>query len=233
MLLGNQTNQSFLVDLLCTEEFSTGSFDTSFVESLNINKEKPGALFWLCAALLLSQPQQQGWKSQGGNHWSVTLACGQDKKALQLCQLSQDSFEVQLDKASHRLNILSADDDVLFLSIDGLAQHISFVWEEEKLHLGLRSQSFVFSEPSLLAGASQEEESTMLRTPMTGRVVSVHAAVGDKLSKDQRVLTIEAMKMEHTVCAQVECVLTELSASLGQQVRPGQLLGQISTGEES
>ncbi|WP_206486719.1 biotin carboxylase N-terminal domain-containing protein [Rhodococcus sp. KRD162] len=69
-----------------------------------------------------------------------------------------------------------------------------------------------------------------LLAPMPGSVIRVAAAQGDTVTMGQPILWLEAMKMEHTITAPADGVLTELNVQQGQQVEVGQVLAVV--GEE-
>ena len=62
---------------------------------------------------------------------------------------------------------------------------------------------------------------------MPGKVTAVEVAQGAKVVKGQRLLTLEAMKMEHALTAPFDGLVAELAASEGQQVAEGQLLAKV------
>ena len=62
---------------------------------------------------------------------------------------------------------------------------------------------------------------------MPGKVTAVEVSPRETVSKDQRLLTLEAMKMEHALTAPFDGTVVELSASAGDQVTEGQLLVKI------
>src|SRR4029453_9962868 len=62
-----------------------------------------------------------------------------------------------------------------------------------------------------------------IEAPMPGKVTAVEVAAGDKVTKGQRLLTLEAMKMEHSLTAPFDGVVVELSAAAGAQVSEGTL----------
>ncbi|WP_219892876.1 acetyl/propionyl/methylcrotonyl-CoA carboxylase subunit alpha [Aquisediminimonas profunda] len=64
-------------------------------------------------------------------------------------------------------------------------------------------------------------------SPMPGRIVAVAVAGGETVAKGQKLLTLEAMKMEHTLTAPFDGIVTELNAVEGAQVSEGTLLVQI------
>jgi 3-methylcrotonyl-CoA carboxylase alpha subunit len=59
---------------------------------------------------------------------------------------------------------------------------------------------------------------------MPGRIIAVAVAQGDKVAKGQKLVTLEAMKMEHSLTAPFDGVVAELDASEGGQVSEGALL---------
>jgi len=73
------------------------------------------------------------------------------------------------------------------------------------------------------ASASDPE----LRAPMPGAVVAVHVTAGAAVSAGDRILTIEAMKMEHPVLAPHDG-LVRLDVGVGEQVRRDQVLAHVS-----
>jgi 3-methylcrotonyl-CoA carboxylase alpha subunit len=63
--------------------------------------------------------------------------------------------------------------------------------------------------------------------PMPGKVIAVEVAQGQAVAKGQKLLTLEAMKMEHTLVAPFDGVVAELNASAGAQVQVEALLARI------
>ncbi|HEX8447004.1 MAG TPA: biotin carboxylase N-terminal domain-containing protein [Sphingomonas sp.] len=67
-----------------------------------------------------------------------------------------------------------------------------------------------------------------LLAPMPGRIVAVDVAAGETVRRGQRVLVLEAMKMEQALLAPFDGVVADLSAAPGQQVNEGQVLARIA-----
>jgi acetyl-CoA/propionyl-CoA carboxylase biotin carboxyl carrier protein len=67
----------------------------------------------------------------------------------------------------------------------------------------------------------------VVRAPMPGTVVSVFAEAGQQVSAGERLVIVEAMKMEHTVTAPADGMVTELTAKAGQQVKMDETLAVI------
>ena len=67
--------------------------------------------------------------------------------------------------------------------------------------------------------------------PMPGKVIAVEVEAGQSVTAGQKLLTLEAMKMEHTLTAPFDGVVAELNAAPGQQVQVEALLARIEEAE--
>ncbi|MEK6542783.1 MAG: biotin/lipoyl-containing protein, partial [Pseudomonadota bacterium] len=70
-------------------------------------------------------------------------------------------------------------------------------------------------------------------SPMPGRIIAVEVAAGDTVTKGQKLLTLEAMKMEHSLTAPFDGVVAELNATVGAQVQVDTLLVRIEAAGEA
>ena len=66
-----------------------------------------------------------------------------------------------------------------------------------------------------------------ITAPMPGKVTAVEASQGEKVSKGQRLLTLEAMKMEHGLTAPFDGTVAEVNATAGAQVSEGAVLVRV------
>ncbi len=76
-------------------------------------------------------------------------------------------------------------------------------------------------------GGTTAASSEHLTAPMQGTVVDVHVAVGDVVSTGDRILVLEAMKMENAITAHRDGTVTELPISPGDVVESGTVLVRI------
>lgn len=80
------------------------------------------------------------------------------------------------------------------------------------------------------AGGSEAVDGSIL-SPMPGRVIAVAVACGQSVTAGQKLLTLEAMKMEHSLVAPFDGTIAELNVSEGGQVSEGALLVKVKTAE--
>jgi len=80
------------------------------------------------------------------------------------------------------------------------------------------------------AGGVAAADGTIL-SPMPGRIIAVEVVPGETVKKGQKLLTLEAMKMEHSLLAPFDGVVAHLDAETGSQVTEGVLLVRIDKAE--
>jgi 3-methylcrotonyl-CoA carboxylase alpha subunit len=80
-------------------------------------------------------------------------------------------------------------------------------------------------------GGTSEGDGALL-APMPGRVIAVPVAQGQRVARGERLLVLEAMKMEQALLAPFDGVVAELKVVEGAQVTEGMLLARIAAGDE-
>lgn len=79
-----------------------------------------------------------------------------------------------------------------------------------------------------LRGGAAGAHAGELTAPMPGTVTVVKAAVGDEVTAGQGLVVVEAMKMEHLICAPHDGTVTELDVTPGSTVAMDQLLAVVA-----
>ena len=77
----------------------------------------------------------------------------------------------------------------------------------------------------------QDDGLAVLRAPLQGTIVTIHAAPGEPVRAGQAVLVMEAMKMEHVICAHVSGILRSFAVAPGDTVFEGAALASIEEAE--
>ena len=90
---------------------------------------------------------------------------------------------------------------------------------------------FLFTLPNFAAGAAAHGDGE-IRAPMPGKVIAVDVAPGEAVTKGQRLLVLEAMKMEHALTAPFEGTVAEIDVAEGQQVQVEALLARVEKKDE-
>ncbi|MGH6612138.1 MAG: acetyl-CoA carboxylase biotin carboxyl carrier protein subunit, partial [Burkholderiaceae bacterium] len=92
----------------------------------------------------------------------------------------------------------------------------------DELHVFLngRHRAFTLADVIAQAGAT-EADSGNLTAPMPGKLIAVHASPGARVARGAPLLVMEAMKMEHTIIAPTDGVVSEVLYAVGDQVNEG------------
>jgi acetyl/propionyl-CoA carboxylase alpha subunit len=86
---------------------------------------------------------------------------------------------------------------------------------------------------SLTGTGEQRRLADVLRAPMPGLVVRVHASPGDRVSAGSGIVVLEAMKMENELRVQVSAVVKAVRVAPGEAVEKGQVLVEFEEQEPS
>ncbi len=76
--------------------------------------------------------------------------------------------------------------------------------------------------------ADEEQQGGVIRAPMHGKIVEISVVSGDSVNKGQKLLVLEAMKMENIVQASKTGVVRLLDLKPGQQVAAGDPIVEIT-----
>jgi biotin carboxyl carrier protein len=82
---------------------------------------------------------------------------------------------------------------------------------------------------SLTGSSDQRRAADVLRAPMPGLVVRVHAKAGDKFAAGTGLVVLEAMKMENELKAPTPGVVKAVRVSPGEPVEKGQVLMEFES----
>jgi biotin carboxyl carrier protein len=79
-----------------------------------------------------------------------------------------------------------------------------------------------------VAGLTTVGHDTVVKAPMPGLVVRLLKSVGDTVTKGERLLIVEAMKMENELKSPIAGKVKEIHVAVGRPVDKGQLLVTLS-----
>jgi 3-methylcrotonyl-CoA carboxylase alpha subunit len=87
--------------------------------------------------------------------------------------------------------------------------------------------AWAFGEPAPKPGSEAGADSGTMLAPMPGTVILMDVAKGQAVKRGQRLLVLEAMKMEYVLTAPFDGVVAELATRIGARVSEGSLLARI------
>jgi acetyl-CoA/propionyl-CoA carboxylase biotin carboxyl carrier protein len=191
----------------------------------------------------------RGWRLGGPASWRMSFGVpGGGIATVALTWLSNVDLGHALvsvdDGPVHRVVVIGLSSDNVYLEIDGaeVRYALGSLWDDyphqgnpQTVYVGNGGWSCrleVLTRESRLArvlAAIEREEGTAdpeVRSPMPGTVVSVAVSNGDTVEAGQVLLSVEAMKMEHQLVAEVAGTV-HTSVKAGDLVKADQVLATI------
>ncbi len=139
-----------------------------------------------------------------------------------------DGYAASLDGQTHRLEVLEASNGRLDLSIDGrhVPAYISSDGQTRWVTVEGRTVRLARQSTAQRAGAGHDGSSE-LSAPMPGQVRAVNIHAGDRVTKGQVLVVLEAMKMEIRLQAPFDGQISSVDASVGETVEREQVLVKL------
>jgi geranyl-CoA carboxylase alpha subunit len=241
-VLGLPTNRAFLAACLQHPVFRAGDALIPFLAEqadavrLSLQATSDARTVATLAVLYAKQAPANAMPSPFTRpvRMGVGMGMGTDTLSLNLQELGQGQVRIQTGDATHEARVTRSA-EMLHIDLNDQRWHAHALacrgahtvqWHvqlhgPENCELWLTDQSH--SAPS--AGASAQAAQS-LRAPFNGKLIALHVQEGQSVQQGDAVLVIESMKLEHILCAPRDAVVRSLSASVGQQVGPGQVLVQ-------
>ena len=200
-----RTNAGFLGRLLAHPGFLAGQVDTGLIEregTALVEAPAPDAEELEAAGAALCG-------SPGAGAWSAAVGFRLNAPPMARARLVDDGGTVHVVD----LEEIAADDpasEVLVFD-SGFARR--------------------FALERTAGGAHHSAADGAILSPMPGKVIAVEVAAGDRVIRGQKLLTLEAMKMEHSLTAPFDGTVDELNAAPGAQVQVDALLARITATE--
>jgi 3-methylcrotonyl-CoA carboxylase alpha subunit len=206
-----RTNAAFLARAAADPDFAAGEVDTGFIpaklESL-VPDPAPSEATWNLAAMAMLASDFGDGHEEGA--WSTLHGFRANAEAAARVSLSHGGTTRTIDAADT-------------LPLEGVATA-----QGGQVLVFADGQSFAFSLPGTGgAGGGGDALDGDLESPMPGRVIAVEVAPGAQVVRGQKLVTLEAMKMEHSLTAPFDGMVTELNVQEGAQVTEGTLLVRI------
>ncbi len=206
-----RTNAAFLARCLAHPDFVAGAVDTDFIDARKAElipaRDSPAAAIEAAA---------RAWPTgDGPSPWGALPGFRLNAPA---------GFEVRLEDAA----------GVRPVRIDPSAARPTLPTARigERIVVFVDGETFAFTAAKAGHGAGEAEGEDVVVSPMPGKVVAVHATLGEAVKRGQPLVTLEAMKMEHVLTAPMVGVVAELTVKAGDQVSEGVLLARLQAPDD-
>lgn len=221
-VVGVRTNRNFLIDVLKRDAVVKGEVDIRWLE-----REPPYAeanlstpLATIAALWLSGIGRSDSWRSTNVHRSIVLLRerASTNRFIIEDGNLGGVKFvEIIPAKWNNTVHVR--------LDRDGKIEEASLWQDGNRIHVYHNGRDALFedityapAEPKGTSGAN------VIRAPMAGRIVKVLAEPGQKVAKNQLLVILEAMKMEHELRAATDGTVETVTAKTGDQVAMRQTL---------
>jgi propionyl-CoA carboxylase alpha chain len=245
-LHGLRTNRELLVNVLRHPAFLDGATDTAFFDThdlavLSAPLADTTTVRWSAVAAALADaahnratarvlgPVPSGWRNLTSGYQVKTYRDDSDTEHRIEYRFSRTGLVLSGGDSVHL--ITAAPGQVVLADDNGVAYSFAVTrYGEDSYVDSARGPVHLTALPRFPEAASAVEKGSLV-APMPGNVIRLGAAVGDAVTAGQPLIWLEAMKMEHTISAPSDGVLTELNVDTGQQVDVGAILARVEAPE--
>ena len=246
-VVGPVTNRDFLIRILADDAFAAGTLDTGHLDrnldALTAREDCPPEPVLALAALAAMRDQDdaagdpaspwaalRGWRLNAPARRAVSFHLGEDIATV----LSEGSAFRFPGGRTRQVRGLPAEAPWLAAEIDGEALKSVAVCDAGTaiVFASDRTWRLPLFDPVAEAEAGAGEAATGVPlAPMPGVVVAIAVAGGDRVEKDQPLLVIEAMKVEHTIRAPCAGTVDAVHYAVGDRVDEGAELAAFTPEE--
>jgi geranyl-CoA carboxylase alpha subunit len=158
----------------------------------------------------------------------LRLTVGSSHQETVVAVLGPDHYLVALGNHMIEVSIQQRQDGAVRFTEGGVQKTARFAWHDGMLHLALDGLVAAVSETTLgTSRAQSRNDATELVAPMNGAIIAVDVTAGDRVARGQRLVVLEAMKMQHEIRALRDGVVGKVLVAIGQQVATRQLLVEL------
>ncbi|GAA4486212.1 biotin carboxylase N-terminal domain-containing protein [Rhodococcus olei] len=238
---GLVTNRDLLVRVLRHPAFLAGDTDTAFFDRHGLDTlAAPAAspeserVSALAAALAGAAANRRAATVGGGlpSGWRNVVSQPQRKVFDGPAGTHEVDYRIRRDGTLETgcvdaVGLVSATPDEVVLTVDGLTRRFAVARYGDLVCVDSPVGATAFRAVPRFVDPATVVAAGSLLAPMPGTVVRLGGAVGDRVAAGDPILWLEAMKMEHTITAPADGVLTELNVTVGQQVDVGAVLAVV------
>ena len=245
-LHGLRTNRDLLINVLRHRAFAAGDTDTAFIDTHGLDAlatpradHRAVRLSAIAAALAAAAHNRAtarvlgglptGWRnvSSGDQHKTFLDSLGTEHPVSY--RFTREGVSLPGDPG---VALMSAEPGRVVLRDGGVETVFAVARYHDQVYVDSPLGAVALQAlPRYPEPASVAEQGSLL-APMPGSVVRLGAGPGDVVTAGQPVVWLEAMKMEHTVAAPADGVLTALNVTVGQQVEMGAVLARVENPDE-
>jgi len=151
----------------------------------------------------------------------------------QVVYIDEETDEVIIDGKAYHVHVDYNEDGYYTTKVEDNHQY-RVEYQEGQIYLEGRSIEFSYNPavPKLERKKTNRSGETIITAPLPGNVTEISVKVGDEVSAGQKVLTLEAMKMQNDIVSDEIGIVSNIYIKTGDLVRTDQKLMKITVKKE-
>ncbi|QJE73250.1 biotin/lipoyl-binding protein [Aerophototrophica crusticola] len=225
-LHGVVTNRAFLAQVLETPAFVEGRATTGLLNDFVVGDAAPDLVVQAIAAAILAG--KLGWWSHGTPTARLRLAWDGGEA---LAAVTPEGVAVGGETLA--VSLVGECGGQATVTVDGGTHTLPVTRDGNALWLDWQGRTYVLEDAPLSKAAKRDGAAAdTVLSPMPGTVVELAVEAGQAVAKGQKLMVLEAMKMQLELKAPAAGVVAELPVRQGQQVPARALLARLDLGGE-
>lgn len=134
------------------------------------------------------------------------------------------SFKYTINGNVYKVHINSVVDDIAEVEVNGIPYNVKMEKPAKKQVVTLKRPAQVPTTPSgepVISRPSTPSVAGAVKSPLPGVILSVDCKVGDVVKRGQKILVLEAMKMENIINADRDGKIIEVKVNKGDSILEG------------
>lgn len=229
------TNKDFLIATLRSDEFLKGNTTTDFIERVkpprvkNLTNDELNLA--LTAAAMWKQMRNRissdiapyipsGWTNGRLPNPNITFLLDGEEIFVEYKLINKNKFLV----FNSEVEVVNIDDKYIDLVFDGVRVKSRISEDAEFILVHIPSGDVSFEVKPRFSMPGLEVQAGGLVAPMPGKVVDLKVKKGSKVKSGETLVILEAMKMEHSIKASEDGVISDIFIKENDQVENGAVL---------
>ncbi|PKP12556.1 MAG: acetyl-CoA carboxylase biotin carboxyl carrier protein subunit [Bacteroidetes bacterium HGW-Bacteroidetes-3] len=137
------------------------------------------------------------------------------------------NFRFRIHENNYNVKIVSHEEDVIELEVNGTSYSVKMKDEIKKT----KTPTLILSKskrPSEPLKVNPSAGKTKISAPIPGIILSIDVKIGDEIKVGDRLLVLEAMKMENNITSEKTGTVSAIHVKIGQQVLQSELMIELA-----
>ncbi|CZR26393.1 Acetyl-/propionyl-coenzyme A carboxylase alpha chain [Legionella pneumophila] len=169
-----------------------------------------------------------GWQMHLSSHWVWRYQLNSTIIETQITPIDNKKFKAKIENKEMVIHarydidqlIIEIDQKSVKARVENKDHHLIFYTDKGQLSI----ERFYWSKLDAQTSAHKGQ----LTAPMPATVVAILKNIGEQVKAGESLIVLEAMKMEHTIHAPIDGILSDIFYSVGSQVSEGAELLALS-----